>query len=324
MAKSHPDIHTINWLIRLHKDNQLDFTLAIQRKEVWDAERKSNLIASILWGCTIDGILFEEDGDDGYFVLEGKQRCTTIIRFVNNEFPISSKCHCATAKNGEPIIGKKFSELSLKLQSMILERELTFSICRPMSEDERALEFFMRNQGMPLSKTQLLKGHLGQKVLDSLKSLINHPLMAKLGLSDSKTEQDLQVVMECLIQESGQDISFSGDDVTSFAKRLHSDGSPLKSILYVNQVFDYLDKAIQDKFKLRKLHVSTIYIVARKALKHKIPEDKFLDWMTSFFKNNKGVDNEYTKACDKGVLKKASINARVKFMTSDFDATFSL
>lgn len=92
MIRTTMEKHIVNWLNKQNKKGNLDFSISIQRKEVWDIEHRSNLVGAILIGIPVESLLFEEDGNGGYYVLDGKQRSTTILRFLNDEFEISPKC----------------------------------------------------------------------------------------------------------------------------------------------------------------------------------------------------------------------------------------
>jgi hypothetical protein len=297
----------------------LDFTLTIQRKEVWDIEHKSNLIAAMLVGVPIENLLFEEDGESGYLVLDGLQRSSTILQYLNDSFAIAATCKIADV-NGEDIVGKKFSELSVTLQETLKEFELSISLLRPLTEEEREMVFFMRNQAVPLSKVQLLKVFLGSQTLADLNALLTHPLMQKLGLSNTKSENDLQVVIECMMLESESKLSFSGNDLSVFSRGLRASGSNETQLETLVQVFDYMDTAIAPKaptYKIRKMHIPILYLVAKKAKEADITEDMFFCWVQEFFKNNKG-DGEFAQLCSSGVLKRANIDARISFMVDAY------
>ena len=66
----------------------------LQRPYVWDKYQEHQLIESILVGRYIPAIRYIElrnpnsDKDDLIQIIDGKQRLTAIIRFLENEFPI--------------------------------------------------------------------------------------------------------------------------------------------------------------------------------------------------------------------------------------------
>jgi hypothetical protein len=313
--------HTIGWLLRKSIENALDFTIAIQRKEVWDDMHKSNLIASVLLGVPIESLLFEEDGEDGYLVLDAKQRSLTFISFLKDGFAISDKCKVPEI-NGVGIIGKKFSELPVNMQEKIKECELPISVMRPLTEEEREIVFFMRNQQVPLTKVELTRVNLGSGVMTRIEQLATHPFMSKVNLSVSKTNryQDQQVILEILMEEMRKEYSHSGADLMEFAKELRKEGISELVEKNIVKIFDFMNKAYPQKnSKLRKTHISTLYVVASKAIDADITEEWFAEWTEKFFADIKGEINDYTEACNAGVNTKQSIVKRKVFANNHFD-----
>jgi len=55
--KSNLEKHTVSWLKRQDAEGKLNKNISIQRKEVWDAEKKSNLIISLLLDIPVESLL---------------------------------------------------------------------------------------------------------------------------------------------------------------------------------------------------------------------------------------------------------------------------
>ena len=69
-----------------------NFDPEYQRKSVWSEEKQSFLIDSILKNFPIPPIFLHQHIDDAtgktkYDVIDGKQRLTSIIRFIENKIP---------------------------------------------------------------------------------------------------------------------------------------------------------------------------------------------------------------------------------------------
>jgi hypothetical protein len=83
-------------VIRHWRDNgMLVLSPPYQRGDVWGGKRRVNLIRSILLGVPIPSIVVNdrirgEWGDDDlhYAVIDGKQRCTTILMFFDDKLAI--------------------------------------------------------------------------------------------------------------------------------------------------------------------------------------------------------------------------------------------
>ena len=316
--------HTINWLKKKSEKNQLDFTISIQRKEVWDLEHKSNLIGAILLGIPLESLLFEEEGDkDGYKVLDGKQRSTTILSYLRDEFAISDKCKIAEIGDFE-IIGKKFSDLDEDLQETILEFELSISTMRPLSEDDRELVFFMRNQAVALTNIELTRVLLGSSSMKVVEDLAKHNFISKTAVGSETNRKkciDQQVVIECLLVDSEHELGFSSKDLKKYAEILKADGISDEAKDKIIKTFDYLDKVFAEKSKLlKKVHIPMIYKVAQVAIENEIATNVFNKWVEKFFeflKNN--PENEYQYAVSNSSAQLSQVKKRTEFMMADFD-----
>lgn len=80
---------TVDSLVR----NQVsyDFNPPYQRNKVWTIEAKRCLIETIISNNTINAmhICIKDEDVESYYVIDGKQRFTTIIDFANGDFPIT-------------------------------------------------------------------------------------------------------------------------------------------------------------------------------------------------------------------------------------------
>jgi len=93
-----------------------NFDPEYQRLSVWSDDKQSFLIDSILRNYPIPPIFLHQhidasNGKTTYDVIDGKQRLTSILRFINNEIPVSSDTSEDDADvQAELIAGKYFRE----------------------------------------------------------------------------------------------------------------------------------------------------------------------------------------------------------------------
>ena len=92
------------FMLRKHQSDEsdiFDMDQPYQRGVVWGLKRKRNLVKSLLMGVPVPAIVvnnrfeagFKHPGYDqsrnwSYAVVDGKQRVSTILGFVNNEFSV--------------------------------------------------------------------------------------------------------------------------------------------------------------------------------------------------------------------------------------------
>ncbi|UFH60564.1 DUF262 domain-containing protein [Sulfurovum mangrovi] len=92
--------------------NKYNFDPAYQRYSVWSEEKQSFFIDSILRNYPVPPIFLHKKIDDAtgkqsFDVIDGKQRLTSIIRFINNEIPATSE----TDNEGDELAGLYFKDL---------------------------------------------------------------------------------------------------------------------------------------------------------------------------------------------------------------------
>lgn len=98
-----------------HVAGKYDFKPSYQRESVWSEEKQSFLIDSIMRNFPIPPIFLrqridDETGKTSYEIIDGKQRLTSIIKFINNEIPLSSEEEPADDEYERIIAGLFFNE----------------------------------------------------------------------------------------------------------------------------------------------------------------------------------------------------------------------
>jgi len=150
----------IDYLVNRNPFSLPDF----QRGEVWNVQKQSALIASLLQGFSMPPLVtIRGEINRTVHILDGLQRFTAIKKFINDEYKITLPADISVEETLKAQIEKKrFSELpeDLKLQLlqtriMILEYEVT----KEMEDKffDIALELFKRFNRNP---TPLKTGHL--------------------------------------------------------------------------------------------------------------------------------------------------------------------
>lgn len=138
--------------------NRINYSPYFQRKYVWDTEKASYFIESILLGTEIPPIVLFDDGSMNE-VIDGRQRYETIKRFLENRFSLDSK----GLKSLIGFSGLHFSGLPENVKSEFKNtkiRILQFSIVNEPSltseqEDKIKKEIFKRyNSGIIALKQQ--------------------------------------------------------------------------------------------------------------------------------------------------------------------------
>ena len=77
-------------------NGKINFDHIVQRSYVWERSRKSGLIESMILGYPIPPVFAKrltgdsaKRGDNTYYIMDGKQRLSTVKEFLNDEFALS-------------------------------------------------------------------------------------------------------------------------------------------------------------------------------------------------------------------------------------------
>jgi len=129
-----------------------------QRRSVWNREKKSMLILSIL-KYFIPPIILYKDTKEQLIVIDGLQRLTTIISFYNDEFKLKfdlSKIDDKELEFVKSIQGKAFSELDESIKNKILNHMLSYIIIKDADYSVAQNVFkFINSNPTPLNPMEL-------------------------------------------------------------------------------------------------------------------------------------------------------------------------
>ena len=172
----------IDWngkkLVNLVQKGVITFDNAIQRSYIWDVKRKSLLIHSMLVGYPIPPF-YSAKNEEGYDILDGKQRINTIVDFINGKFELTDVPEIEVEnENGTKemvdINTLHFDELEDTLRDEILSYTFIVHYFDGITEDEIAEMFFRLNNGKPLSAIELTR--VKAKSMETIKEIGQHEL----------------------------------------------------------------------------------------------------------------------------------------------------
>jgi len=138
-----------------------------QRGEVWDTERKQQLIDSILRGWKLPKFYLLRLDDDDFEVVDGQQRLAAIYEFFSNELPLAEE---SVKEFGGPY----YKDLKQRIADTFDDFEIEYDEIEESVEEELK-QFFQRlQQGLPLTSSEKLNS-VHSKLRDFCRSLVKHP-----------------------------------------------------------------------------------------------------------------------------------------------------
>lgn len=120
-----------------------------QRDIVWEETQQSKLIESVIMRIPLPVFYLAEDEHGKMVVVDGLQRLSTFQRFLKDELVLR-------LRHQQRLDGKRFSDLSPKLQNRVEDCNLIFYIIDAKVAESARLDIFERvNSGVPLTRQQM-------------------------------------------------------------------------------------------------------------------------------------------------------------------------
>ncbi len=179
-------------LVNQIKNNEIILNPEYQRNYVWDNNKASRLIESILLNIPIPVIYASEDSNSNWIIVDGLQRLNSLTRFYNDEFKLTG-LETLTEYNG-----KKYSTIGEKVRNIIDRGELRVILLLNSSDYEIQYDIFLRlNTGSVKLTEQELRNCLFRGKLNDLvkKTLATDPITIKLIGNNNKRMAVNEVIL---------------------------------------------------------------------------------------------------------------------------------
>lgn len=185
-------IVALDTVLRRIKNFTIQLAPTFQRSYVWNSQRKSLLIESMMLRIPLPMFYVSEDKDGAWEVVDGLQRLTTIRDFVLGEDNDGKGFKLKGLEFwGDLFDGKDFHYIENKMKmprivNNIMEAELSFTIINPDTPEKVKRNIFKRinTGGMPLS-LQEIRHALYQGRSTQLLSLLIETSTYKLLMGDT-------------------------------------------------------------------------------------------------------------------------------------------
>lgn len=150
---------TVDLLLARLRRGVLDLAPDFQRQAgVWGEAAQSRLIESLLLRIPVPNLYAAESGDEGWSIVDGIQRLTTIARFVDSELvPGMPPLRLRGLEYLESYNGHAYEDLPPSLRTRIDETELLVHLIRSGTPEPVKFNIFARinTGGLPLTSQEL-------------------------------------------------------------------------------------------------------------------------------------------------------------------------
>ena len=317
---------TLQWICNQYKKGNISFSHKLQRPiNQWSTKMKSLLIHSLLVGFPVNDIYIVEE-DSVMYTLDGSQRTSVCIAYINNEFALSKDTPNVTITsnvNGEKIYteyeiaGKKFKKLDEEVQSTLLACSLSFCTLSEYTDDEVKEMFKRQNTSKPLSGRLLRVCNESDAFSEVVFSLATHPFMDKiLSPAQRKNGFDREIIINTFMliatNQESDFTSFKNKDVDVFI-RDYADGVLDKADL-LKDAMDKLDENF-DELKVKQLNIPMILYVSYRCLKDKKSFGKLVEHIKQFIEDYNDPDKlqDYKKYCQSSTNSSENVRGRLDY-----------
>ena len=313
---------TAKTLVNQMKRGNVNFDNAVQRGLVWDVEKKSLLIHSMVYGYAIPAMYFTRDENKVYDSLDGKQRSNAICEFMNDEFALVTDTPPVYDDDGnmEDISGMTFSQLPEWVQDRINEYSLTIYYYEDMTEQE-IREFFRRlNNGKPLTAVELTR--VNTPCLVVFQQLAEHDAIQNVVTAAGKRRfTDENIAMQLYHMATVENPDFSTKSFREWAKSVETDNEVIGKIQsgldaycsFFAELDPAADKKILRTIKTRTHFVSCAYYCYL-AVQEEATQDEINQTLRTFFSGNPSTSEDYNKTVGSGSAKPGAVQTRQRIM----------
>ena len=333
----------LSWTVanieKMHDEKKvLSFDHPIQRKsEQWSDTQKSLLIHSMLANYPVPNIyVLREDSQEldeknkpvfNYFVMDGKQRLTSVLSYIWGEFPLDENIPAIIIEDVEyQIAGKYFCDLEEPVQYEIKRYKFEIVAFEECSNREIEEIFFRLNNSTPLTKSQVAKAKVGVEIAELINELLTSKFFTtscNFSKAQLKASDDQKVLIQSMMLLDTNNVpdfelkDFSENSILEYSESIRGTYTDKQSNI-LKSAIQYLTDAFPEKNKqLRKISIPTLVYMADIAEDKEIKPMYFRQWF-EFFTEEDELMEDYKTFCSTGSTKLEKVQGRLAVMTKSF------
>ena len=330
----------ISWnarqLSKMIEKGSITFDSAVQRGLVWDNDRKSLLIHSMMTGFPIPAMYAAKDTETKILsMLDGKQRSNAISDFLHGRFTLSNVPEVILEDGTEvDVNGMYFSGLCEELQDIISNYSLTIYYFEDISDEDVAELFYRINNGKALSSVEMSR--VRSKALKTIQEIGQHELFTTALTEkafEKYTHEDLVIksyIMltsdtPCLdtkvVRPTMEKSEFSEQDINIMNGVFNRILNTYKTIIADDSPeTGKISKRIAKRL-LTRTHMLSIMPIVKKSLIDRVSDDVFTLWVKNFFCGSRSATkyDEYNSRCTAGSGHVETIKVRLDVIKKDYN-----
>ena len=275
----------------------INLTPDFQRNLVWDSQRKSRLIESILMRIPLPMFYFAQDDEGRISVVDGLQRLSTIRDFMDNEFQLRKLEYLSEKCNGKVYTHKDSAKaIDAKYYRWFNMTQITVNVIDPSSPFKLKYDIFRRinTGGQPLNAQEIRNCLSSDELRNALREMANLTSFKEAtgySIKDVRMEaQELALRFIMFHRKYTQDKTLS-----NYTGNIEAELNTLTETLSKDKKFDYsyyinlFDSAMQNahylfgRYSFRKCKIEHI---SSNAYRQLINKALFVSWGVLLSKYN--------------------------------------
>ena len=307
-----------NQVAKMMDSTTIRFDNACQRGLVWDLQRKSLLIHSLIIGMPVPPMFAVRGKDKVYDFLDGKQRCNAIRDYIKGvyslkEVPLIEYDDGTT----EDINGMFFSGLSEEMQDNIKSYTLNINYFDDLDEEQQEELFYRLNNGQSL--TAIEKSRVKCPALPDVQVLGHHPVFDFLTDKARARYADEDLVVKCFALLDMEEPCLDTKAVRPFMEQLEIDKARHDMMYKVfNNIKKMHDEMVADGAgtPAKRLYVKTHFISIIPFVAENGKQTKFLQ---KFFSGERmSISQKYNDHATAGIGHAPQVKARLEAIEEEW------
>lgn len=320
---------------RMVSNGSLVFDNAIQRGFVWDLDRMSLLIDSLLRDYPIPPFYTIRDGRTVqtakgttavFDALDGRQRCETIAKFMNDGFALQNLEETIIDDDGEEIDlnGKRYSQLSPALRNVFDTVSLNCVYFTDVTDHEVTEIMRRLNNGKFLTGQERVR--IRAKDLAGIQRLAKHEML-RTALSPAKINgyKDEDAVVKLYLLLIDRNMSFEKKDIDDAYRTMVVTHEVYDEIQYVldfmlstyRTMLEHGGRKAARKFTTRT-HLITLAPLFQQAMLDRRDDQYMTAFLKHFFNGAPSIHKQYNLACQGGTNHATMVCARVNGVLDEY------
>jgi hypothetical protein len=194
-------LQTISWFNGLKNSGSLEISPKFQRRAVWLEKERTALMDTVLKALPFPEVYIQvvtnpENGNQIHVVVDGQQRITSILKFINNEYSLPN--------NGD-WDGEYFRDLSQDSKEEFWDYKVVVRFLRKTNDEEiRSIFSKLNTNNVALNDQELRNARYSGRFKQLAERLADNPYFQRIGLftaRDVRRMLDIEYVSELLVRQ---------------------------------------------------------------------------------------------------------------------------